>query len=206
MPGDAIMKYAKLGVLASALIGSIALGQDDSPCQYDEAAMLALDQREFDQNVENGWRVVARNANCRGAAADLIRTYIEINGEKGQIMTWHEGQLRAMEGQTDRAIELLRSAYKPAEQQDRFGWNYYVDATIAFLERDRDRLEQAREQLSTVPLPDNYNPVDSFGNPVKLKWPPNLNVVDGLLTCFDNDYDHAYNECSSSFTTDAERM
>ena len=167
--------------------------------------MLALDQRDFDQHMDKGWRVLARNSDCRIVAADLIREYIEANGEKGRIMTWHEGQLRAMAGQTERAIELFEESRKPAGQQDRFGWNYYVAATIAFLQRDKPQLLHARDQLGGVRRPDGYAPVDSFGNPVDLKWPPNLNVVDGLIECFDESYDHAYNQCVDSFTAATKR-
>ena len=119
-------------------------------------------------------------------------------------MTWHEGQMRAMAGQKTEAITLFENARKPAEN-DRIGWNYYVDASIAFLMGDENRLRQAREKLSAVPRPDNYSPVDSFGNPVNVIWPPNLNVVDGLLKCFGESYDYAYNKCSTSFAAVSEQ-
>lgn len=173
--------------------------EEPSECQYDREAMLKLEQRDFDQDPNNGWRAVDRRGHCKLAAADLIRTYVEANGEQGVIMTWHEGQLRAMAGQTDRAIDLFMSAREPAGREDRFGWNYYVDATIAFLRRDRGNLERAREGLVALPRPEDYNPVDSFGKPVKVNWPPNLNVVDGLLDCFTDSYDYAYNNCVGPF-------
>ncbi|MEQ8433194.1 MAG: hypothetical protein RIA71_03045, partial [Oceanicaulis sp.] len=47
-------------------------------CGVDEdrlAALLALDQDAFDQDMNGGWRVVARQDSCRAAAADLIEVW-----------------------------------------------------------------------------------------------------------------------------------
>ncbi|MEM7430350.1 MAG: hypothetical protein AAF351_00295 [Pseudomonadota bacterium] len=156
--------------------------------------MLALDQRDFDQDFNNGWRLVAKEKACRLVAADLIRTYIEANGEDGVIMTWHEGQMRAMAGQTAEAIRLFKAARKRSED-DQIGWNHYVDASVAFLQGDREQLERSRAKLSAMPRPDDFNPVDSFGNPVTIAWPVNLHVVDRFVNCFGESYDQAYNEC-----------
>ncbi len=179
------------------------VAEDAETCSYDKESMLELKQHDFDQAFDSGWRAVNKKGACNLTAADLIREYIEKNGEDGVIMTWHEGQLRAMAGQTERAIRLFEDARNPPDEDDWFGWNIYVDASIAFLKKDHDALVQAKEKLVILPRPDGYNPVDSFGKPVSIRWPPNLNVVDGLLECFSDSYDYAYNNCVSAFSNDA---
>ncbi len=169
------------------------------PCEYDRAEMLALDQNAFDQGPA-GWRSITQQGDCNLEAADLVHDYVAEHNLKVSILYWHEGQLRAMAGQTDRAIPLLNLSRKPETTTDRFGWNHYVDATIAFLKKDRSSLVDARAVLSVTPKPPNFNPVDVNGNPVEVIWPPNLNVVDGLLDCFDQSYDRAYNNCSQPFS------
>ncbi len=178
--------------------------EDADTCSYDKESMLELEQRDFDQNFNSGWRAVNKKGACNLTAADLIRAYIEKNGEDGLIMTWHEGQLRAMAGQTERAIELFEDAREPEDQDDWFGWNIYVDATIAFLKKDHDALIRAKGSLLNLPRPDRDNPVDSFGNPVSIRWPPNLNVVEGLLECFSDSYDYAYNNCVTALAIDTD--
>jgi hypothetical protein len=64
-------------------------------------------------------------------------------------------------------------------------WNVYVDATIAFLDRDRDALLKARTRLAEIP-PEAGKPNSK---------PMNLDVVDGLVRCFDRSYRDAYSAC-----------
>jgi hypothetical protein len=117
------------------------------------------------------------------------------------FQAWHEAQLRAFEGQSKEAIVLMEGARKPA-QADRAGWNLYVDATIAFLRKDRPALERARQALALVPAPvgegippvrDGYMEADfADGQKRRIRWPPNIDVVEGLLHCFDKPYGDAY--------------
>ena len=110
--------------------------------------------------------------------------------------------MRASGGQYERAIPLLESARKAADQ-DLAGWNYYVDATTAFLRRDKPALLAARERLAAVAYPENASlpPLkDGYfefpgqpGQPVmRMRWPPNIDVVDRLVTCFAKPYSEAY--------------
>ena len=172
---------------------------DDDQCSYDRAAMLALDLNAFDQDMQGGWRSVAHKEGCEAAAADLIREYIFEHDSTEGILFFHEAQLRAMAGQTERALVMFLRTRKPADEDDWFGWNHYVDATMAFIRKDRPALVEARTQLVNLPRPEDFNPVDSHGNPVEMIWPPNLNVVDGFRECFDKNYDEAYNTCSRPF-------
>ncbi|MCI1142827.1 hypothetical protein MOP88_11930 [Sphingomonas sp. WKB10] len=120
-------------MLILALIAQAALAA--GPCHYDRAAMLALDQAAFDQDMTGGWRKLEQDG-CEAEAADLIRDWRIAHKAQDTILFWHEGQLRADIGQTAQAIALFRQSYKPAAQ-DRIGWNHYVDGTIAFHPRPR---------------------------------------------------------------------
>jgi hypothetical protein len=99
-------------------------------CAFDRAKMLALDEREFDQDFTGGWRTLEREE-CWLIAADLIRDYRIAKSPNSKILFWHEGQMRAFAGQTEPAILLFETTREPVTS-DSFGWNLYVDATIAF--------------------------------------------------------------------------
>ncbi len=146
---------------------------------------MALDIHAFDQDLNGGWRPIAQRDGCVDEAADLIRAYREFVTSRTLILYWHEGQLRAELGETEAAIALFeRSRREPAD--DEYGWNHYVDATIAFLRQDRSALEAARGRLAKAKVPDF--PADWRGS----RGPMNLDVVDGLLSCFGRSYKDAY--------------
>lgn len=189
-----------VAVLSSVACASLPATQPD-PCAHDREAMLALDEDAFDQDIGGGWRALAAMPGCEPAAADLIAAYRQLHPQAAGIVAWHEGQLRASAGQTTQAIPLLEAARKPVEQ-DLAGWNHYVDATVAFLRRDRAALQAARERLQAVPwtaAEGMADPVDGVievtlgnGQTMRMRWPPNIDVVDGFLACFDRPYDEAY--------------
>ena len=186
--------------LVSVFAGLIALAQsEETPilpdCQYDREAMLAMDYWTFDQDPEQGVRSIAGRPGCELVAADLIRDYHALLRERGEpvtveyedreftmsetgemtILYWHEGQIRASEGQTKQAIQLFKLSLKPAERN--FGaWNEYALASIAFLENDREELLFQRSLMA------ESEPADSI----------NLGAVDGLIACFGQTYSEAY--------------
>jgi len=160
------------------------------PCAYDRAARLALDEHAFDQDMEGGWRALARDPRCHVAAADLLRDYRAAHGNDHSILIWHEGQMRAMAGQAADAIALFDRARHP--DPDGFGWNLYVDASIAFLRGDRPALIAARDALAALPRPADFAPRDPLGRAISVSWPPNLNIVDGFVACFGRSYREAY--------------
>lgn len=166
-------------------------------CAYDEAYMLALDPWEFDQGDE-GWRRLDVHEECFEVAADLIRTYYQSYDGENQLkrlMLWHEGQLRADIGQTEEAIALFEQT--ETTDEDRSGWNYYVRATIAFLQEDRKTLLENREQLAQVPMPDDLPAMrDAEGNEIERQWPPNLHIVDNFVQCFGHSYTQASAGCN----------
>lgn len=185
-----------------ALPASLAQVLDDS-CAYDEEAMLALDEAAFDQSLPNGgWRAIGNMPGCEVAAAELIAAYRDRHPAASSTVAWHEGQMWAAAGLHEKAIPALESARKdPA--LDPAGWNHYVDATIAFLVGDREALERARDRLAAVPfdetsgLPPLVNgfielPTQPGQPPLRMRWPPNIDVVDGLLNCFGKPYNDAY--------------
>jgi hypothetical protein len=162
-------------------------------CVYNRGEMLALSQDAFDQDMEGGWRALANRAGCIPVAADLIRDYRETKQLTASILYWHEGQLRASLGETEHAIQLFEKSRHPKD--DPFGWNLYVDATIAFIRKDKPALLNAREALARLPRPPDFDPRDAQGNAIEVSWPPNLHVVDGLIECFEREYKDAYRVC-----------
>jgi hypothetical protein len=157
----------------------------------DRERLLSLDLAAFDQDLNGGWRRIASMPYCAEDAADLIEAYRNRRDAEDITLIFHEGQLRARAGQTDRAIALFERCRKDPER-DAIGWNHYVDATIAFLKQNRQALLRSRDALAALEKPSDFRPVDQDGNPVDISWPPNLQVVDGFLTCFDRPYSEAY--------------
>jgi hypothetical protein len=166
-------------------------------CAYDRAGMLALTPDKFDQDMKGGWRLVADKPGCDLAAADLLAAYRQANWGKLKpvelhINYWHEGQVRAGAGQTERAVPLLLAAVNP---ENKIGFADYALGSVAFLQRDRAGLLAARARLAKLPKPENWERTQAdfrkrFGSAPA--WPANLNVLDGLIACFDRPYREAY--------------
>lgn len=151
-------------------------------CKYDKAS-LDTGFTAFDQDSGNGWRALSMKPGCEEAAANMIRAY-RMNAEaRMRLLYWHEGQLRAEVGDYRSAIALMEKSREQPER-DRFGWNAYVDATIAFLRNDQRATAEARDRLASLPKPDMFDG--------RRSWPPNLDVVDGLIKCFGQAYKVAY--------------
>ena len=160
-------------------------------CTYNRSQLMSLDQHSFDQDMDGGWRALAKKDECLVIAADLIRDYRELHGSDfTAILFWHEGQLRATAGDSSAAITLFERSRLPPDVSP--GWNEYVDATIAFLKKDRSSFDRAHEALATLPRPSNWgrNPAGQ-----EMAWPPNLGVVEGLARCFSKSYKEAYERC-----------
>jgi len=161
-------------------------------CSYDLDAMLELDLDAFDQDIPNGgWRRLS-NLDCHEEAAELIRAWRHEKRDHSHILYWHEGQMRAFAGQTSEAIALFDLTRKSQDFDADFGWNHYVDGTIAFMRGDREGLSRAIERLAAVPEPE----VNSFTRPdgtvVEMSWPPNMNVLVKFEQCWGRTYAEAY--------------
>ena len=164
-------------------------------CSVDRAALLALDWQAFDQDMTGGWRTL-ENRGCDIAAAELIRdwraAHPATDAGRAGLLAWHEGQLRANAGQRAAAIKLFERARKSRQEDRGFGWNLYVDGSIAFLRRDRPGLSAARAKLAVLPRPAGLDSVGPDGKPRSIRWPMNLSVLDGFLRCWDKPYKQAY--------------
>ena len=175
---------------------AIAMAQD---CHYDHAAMMAMDVRSFDQTLATGWRVVGDIEGCEHAAADLIADYrtanaaILVNGDPSAIagLNWHEAQLRAAAGETERAIQLFEHSRTTFSETDAIAGQ----ATIAFLQHDRATLERLRDRLRAIPQPEWFAAAaDRYHARTgqTLTWPDHLDELDGFINCFDRPYREAY--------------
>ncbi len=184
--------YAPKGAMLIAFL--LAAATPD--CTYDRAAMMTLSQQMFDQDATGGWRELSMRG-CEAEAADLIRDWRDTNRPERNIsiLYWHEGQLRADLGQNAAAIALFERSRKTVEEDRGMGWNLYVDGSIAFLRRDRAAFDRAHAALSVLPKPDGFDPRGPDGKPIAIRWPMNLNVLDGFARCWDKPYKEAYTIC-----------
>lgn len=154
-----------------------------------------MDVRHF-EDQPTGWRVVGQKLGCETVGADLIAEYRQahmstLSPREMVGLQWHEGQLRAAMGDYAHAILLLEPQTKSAFEADRI----YAEATVAFLKRDRSALVDARDRLAKVPKPDGFEIgaarfKEKFGR--EIIWPTNLDIVDGLIACFESPYMEAY--------------
>ena len=159
-------------------------------CEYELSEMLALDFKGFDQTLpDGGWRSLYERG-CYEEAAELIREWRHEKRDHKSILYTHEGQMRAYAGQTEQAIALLRLTYKPMDEDAGFGWNFYMDGTIAFLTGDREAFDTAIARLRAIP-DRTATMVDADGNPIQMKWPPNLHVLEAFDRCWGRSYAEA---------------
>lgn len=190
-----------LAAVAVAAIGGGAWAEAGAAgaCGHDREALLALDVRTFDKTRGAGWRLVGNRRGCEAAAADLIRDYRLANAGKlveGPVddlrgLLRHESQLRAAAGQEEAAVRLREHARYGGDRPDQL----YDDATIAFLKKDRAKLQAARAELAGLPKPAWFEAAAASATAqhgLTVTWPPNLDVVDGLIACFDRPYAEAY--------------
>lgn len=188
------MKY-----LLALFVWMLAASAYAADCSYDAAALFAQDVDTFDQSPR-GWRSVGEVGGCELAGAELIAAYRThnavalVNGDPDAIemLNWHEGQLRAVAGEVRPAIDRMNLAGMNANPANAL----YVQATAAFLARQREALEAIRAQLAALPEPDWFAEAQAQQRSAgrDISWPPNLDVVDGLIACYDRPYREAYSQ------------
>lgn len=183
----------RMAIAALAIV--LAAAVPEPACSHDWRAILTLDEAAFDQGWL-GWRSVDERAGCEAVAADLIRDYRHRYRLPPHRLAMHEAQMRASAGDYRRARPLFVLA---KHKTDGFGWNDYIDSTLAFLDRDRATLLAARARLAATPRPETHPWFDDLGAPIAAptlppgtEWPYNLPVVDALIRCFDRSYKDAY--------------
>ncbi|MEM1036976.1 MAG: hypothetical protein AAGI14_09490 [Pseudomonadota bacterium] len=180
-------------------------------CNVDTAEynrLIALDYNAFDGDVFGGWRAIDYQDGCNLAASDLILDFIDLNQEtrlnEGQVrmLYWHAGQTRAYSDEKA-ALELFQRTYSPDPDSP---WNLYVTGTIAFLNKDFETLQTARNTLAKVPVSEQEQKrrqafLDENPNitmpPGFVTEPSNLPALNALLNCFDEPYRVAYQSCSN---------
>lgn len=168
--------------LALAVAGASFAAAQDAGCVYDPQVFDAQDYTTFNTASE-GWQSLAVN-DCYIEAADAISGWhrahaAALTGEQLRTLTWNAGLMRGAGGDYQSAIFLFRQTFP--EFGENAAQHYYTYAMIAFLERDRDGLQRIRDALASMPEPDGGAP-DGAG------WPPNLQSVDNLLTCYDSPF------------------
>lgn len=105
------------------------------------------------------------------------------------------------------AIDFMKRTYDEGASPDDNGydWSLYARGTVAFLNQDRESLENAMTELAAIPVdPERVKAIKAFQaeNP-NVNFPKgfpekrlNLIALEGLLACFDRPYSEAYGaEC-----------
>lgn len=154
-----------------------------SECEQEYRARLESDillsYEQFDQTLNAGFRSLAASG-CNKEAADLIEEYIKATKSPKSSLRWHIAQLRATQGDYPAAVKSAMTVLREKEdfKADPLRWNSYVLATVAFLERDKEKLILYRNSVA--------DGKDEFwGNKLNLK------LLDSLIHHFDKDYKFA---------------
>lgn len=170
---------------------------------------LSLSQKDFDQDFTGGWRAIDYKDGCNNAAGELIKAYMLYSAphppKQMRILRWHAGQTKASAGQIGEAIALFAGSYNPDPERGT-EWNLYVDATIAFLQKDKAALQHAHDTLAATTVSENtkeqrrkfLNDNPNITMPKGfVDEPLNLSPVRDLLNCFDRPYSEAYGKCGA---------
>lgn len=141
----------------------------------------------FDQKPHQGWRRLGEDLHCYREAAQLITRYLntktKLTTSDIEILSFHAGQMLAFNNDYESAIPFIEKSFSkslpPKYKTYADAWDAYVNATIAFLERDKPALEAYRDQVAAGPKLPNGEVM-------------NLAVVDRLIKNFSKPYRKAY--------------
>lgn len=147
-----------------------------------QEGLLNLSYQEFDQTPNQGWRSLAEEQGYL-QAGEMIDRYLENNNnlEKWQIinLSFHSGQMYAFSDNYDIALLRFRNSINENEPVDTpILWNTYVNATIAFLEKDQDTLIEMRDKIASGP---------EFQGIIA-----NLDIANKLIRDYGQSYSEAY--------------
>lgn len=182
------MFRALFAICLCCWLGSCASPKADS-CATRAEVMLDLSFHAFDQGP-GGWRSLDASFACSAHADDALAAYrarhaSDLSAANTSLLMWHEAQVLAGQGDTERAVSLMKEAAWVGEPE----WQrLYREGSIAFLERDLARLTARRESLAQLPRDPGLTTSDG----TEATWPPNLEVLDGFIACFGKPYDTAY--------------
>ncbi len=180
-PPSPIIFVYRLLATSWLLTSPLALAAVDCDSAYQDRLKsdLKLSYQAFDQTMKGGFRALDE-LGCTKAAGDLIEAYIQANNANQSSLRWHIAQLRAKEGRAEEAVKYAKTVLSKSEDfsKDPLRWNDYVLATIAFLERDKEKLVLHRNKVAEGK--EAY-----FGNALNLK------LLDALIKHFDKNYEYA---------------
>ena len=150
----------------------------------EEYTLLSMPFNNFDQ-TESGWRKYAESG-CYHETGILIEKYIEqhksdLANWQRIALSWHAGQMYAFNNEYQIAKKMFEDSINLNLQETEISpilWNEYVNASIAFLDKDMSKLKLYREKIANGP--------DLNGKKA------NLDVVDNLIKYFDEPYSLAY--------------
>jgi len=190
-------RMSRLLVILSGFASAATLAAEESErpeCAHDREAILALEFVAFDQTAGSGWRPLYE-AGCYQEAAELVRDWGARHGQTQSIIPYHEAQLWGYAGRSDVAIPLFERIYREMTAEASDPWKLYTEGNLAFLQRDRARLEAATAKLAALPRPADWGTrltVTADGKPAQPPaWPPNLNITQAMLRCWDETYEVA---------------
>lgn len=143
---------------------------------------LKADYLAFDQNMPKleGWRFLA-DKQCYKEAATLIHLYLNKHRrfpawQKANLF-FHAGQMYAFANENDLAIKDFKRALWKVPSGTLIRWNEYVKATIAFLQKDKEKLLKYREQVAQEQNSTNL---------------VNLEIIDSMIKNFNTPYANVY--------------
>jgi hypothetical protein len=157
--------------------------------QISKEEALSLNYTQFDQSIWEGWSIYEYSMRYE-EAAELIDYYVEhkqgLSENNRVILYFHAGQLWAFSGDYPTAINEMKKARYFGDDilcsenmiSDEGCWDAYVNASIAFLRKDKTTL---------VLLGDNLAKASTIsGNPF------NAEIIRRLIDHFDKSYSDAY--------------
>ncbi len=151
-----VLKAVALAVLCQTLALQPVLAAEETAAP-DEAALLALPWKQFDQTLGAGWRVYAiRNEHRR--AAELIEAYLarrnDLTPPQRAISHFHAAAELARENLYEAALRHLESAEVPPDTKAvPDDWNELVISTRAFLRGDREALLASKRRVDAMRSP-----------------------------------------------------
>jgi len=168
--------------------------------------LIGLTYRDFDQDFKGGWRAISYKEGCKGAAQNMLKSYITYHDYKYKsdrnTLMWHTGQVLAGDDKYDEAVLYFKQTYKMGQHSKE--WNLYVEATLAFLSKDKPALITARDTLAAQPVSEELKASRRkfLKQNANVTWPDgfvdepqNLSVVNNLIRCYEEPYSVAYGKC-----------
>lgn len=118
---------------------------------------------------------------CYRASIDAAESYLLLGPPRSdyqqRVIVWHMAQSTAMAGDERRAASLIAATRVPMGNNENLDWNSYVQATWAFLVKDRATFDQAAATLAkSGRAPDITN----------------SSIVTGMGRCWNKPYRIAY--------------